>query len=202
MGCCSLHVNGTSGDAGDAHANIGVGPDVYQPGSSGPVNLHRLHALARGQVNDDLYGGLEVLVDPNDANSRLARWQNFYVEDLTSDSTTSSTFVTASSWTVDWASLDADASFIFFWSVLICSGDSGGFTDAEVRLQVEGVTVDTWQSEDNASSLPSVPQTRVKRVDLAGATDPLNINIDFRQATGFDTVVIEDKTVFALKYEG
>ncbi len=199
MGCCEPRGNTGGDDPGGAHANIGAGVDIYQDGSTDPINIRRLQALARGQVGDDLSGGLEVLVKPGDLDTNLVRWKNFYVEDLTTDSTTSSSFQIASSWDVN--GINGQEDFIFFWSVLICAGDPFFDGTVEARLVVEGFERDKWQTQDNVLSLPSSPQTRVIRVNLDGDADPMHIEIQYRRSDGSETVFIEDKTIWGILYE-
>jgi hypothetical protein len=198
--CCEPHINGTTGDpGGGAHANIGAGVDIYQDGSIDPINLRRLQALARGQVGDDLSGGLEVLTKPGDVDTNLVRWKNFYVEDLTSENTTSSSFVTATTWSVD--GINGDEDFIFIYSCLCCAGDPFFDGEMEVRLMVEGLQYDEWRTQDNAAALPSVPQTRVIRVNLESDSDPMNILLQYRRVDGLDAVWIENKTCWGILYE-
>ncbi len=200
-GCCEPRGNSSTGGDGGTHANVGSGVDAYVDTSVSPAEFRRLETLARGQAGNDMIGGLEALLKPGDANTKQIRWNNFYVEDDTSDTSSSTSFSTASTFSVDASELVGDEEFIFFWSVLVCAGDPFFDAQAEVRLRVEGVTVDSFQTQDNSVGLPSVPQTRVKKVNLSGATDPLGITIDFRRVDGLDSVLIEDKTIFALQYK-
>lgn len=195
-GCCpSKPANGGSsgGGGGDTHENVGVGPDVYIPPSASPAQFTRLRTYPRGQVGDDTLGGLEVIVDPADPNTRLAQWRNFYEQDLSLSQTSSPVFQVASSWAIPGAG--GTRSLVIWWSVLAC-------VDAdicEVRLMVDGVQYDLWRTNENPIP-PSPPQTRFVKVDLVAATDPLPVEIQYRSVFGFQQSVVEDKTLFGLQY--
>lgn len=193
MSCCKPIGNSTTetGGGGAEHRNIGTGVDVYK--TSTDVDLRRVHVVETG----DLHGSLLIEQDPAAfPNTNLVSLPRWYVQDNGIYSSSSNSLTTA----LD-ASVSGVTGFEDWWVVWSCKTCVVGSTHIKVALEIDGIEVDLWYSQETAAYQPSPPDCRALRVSTNFAADPLSVRIRFASTSTSGTVYIEDMTVFGLLYD-